>query len=146
MILSQVLLEGAFLVLGSLANNQPVLGQAQDKSKSVYYQRPGIKEVSILWESMSAAEIINLINACNPWNKGAISLYNNNEVKLLDAELSTLPQQTLPAGTILNAHEHLEVVCLNGQVLQVNILNINGIFIPARFAAKFGFAKGQRFS
>jgi methionyl-tRNA formyltransferase len=146
MVLSQVLLEGAILILSSLANNQPVPEQPQDKSKSVYYNRPGIISVSIQWESMGAAEIINLINACNPWNKGAITLYNNNEVKLLDAELLDLRQQTIPAGTILNTKDRLEVVCLTGQVLQVNILTVNGIFIPSRFAGKFGLAEGQRFS
>jgi methionyl-tRNA formyltransferase len=146
LVLSQVLLEGTVMLLGNLANNKPVSEQQQDKSRSVYYNRPILKDVKIEWELMEAGEIINLINACNPWNKGAITLYDNNEVKIMDAELSDPSQQNLPAGTILNATDILEITCINGRVLRVNALNINGIFVPARFAAKFGFAKGKRFN
>src|SRR5882757_3740068 len=49
----------------------------QDETKARYFTRQKSKEITINWETMDADTIIALINACNPWNKGAVTSINN---------------------------------------------------------------------
>jgi hypothetical protein len=37
------------------------------------------------------------------------------------------------------------VACAGQSIIKISSLGINGIFVPARFADKFGFAVGQQF-
>ena len=94
---------------------------------------------------MSSDEIVNLVKACNPWNMGAITVYKNLEIKIIDAEsIHEINSKELP-GTILEVDKSLKVMCSSHSVLKVNYLNINGIFVSARFANKFGFAAKEVF-
>lgn len=55
-------------------------------ASTVYYARQGEKEVGINWQEMDAGRIIALIHACNPWNKGAVTKFNNRILRILLAE------------------------------------------------------------
>jgi methionyl-tRNA formyltransferase len=99
---------------------------------------------------MSAKTICDLVNACNPWNNGAITTYNGFEVRISDAEcvsLTTNPNgnNTYPAGTILDTSNSFLVSCINNETIRIHTLVVNGILMPGRFAANYGFIKGQSF-
>ena len=142
---SNLLIEGVYSIVSALATgegvNHPVL---QNESKYGYYSKPSLKDVLIDWKTMTAHEIINLVKACNPWNKGAITMYKGMELKIVDAELVDGNRPGTP-GTVMDIADGIKVVCSDNKPIRINHLNINGIFVPARFADKFGFTEGSVF-
>lgn len=146
-LLSQVVIEGAGHIIQSAVQRKALPVLQQDSKGSHYYKRPQLQDVLINWETMSAVQIINLVLACNPWNKGAIIPYNGREVKLLDAGLSeskTPIDNKLAPGTIVGINNTLQVVCKDGVVIDVYMLIVDGTFVPGRYAATWGFTQGQR--
>ena len=78
----------------------------QDETKARYFKRQGATDIMINWKTMDADSIIALINACNPWNKGAVTRFNNQVLRFLTA--SKLPEhlfETREPGTILSIEE-----------------------------------------
>lgn len=145
LIFSQLILEGVGFVINILNSNKS-LPVSSINEKPKYFFRPVLKDVIINWEEMDAQEIIQLIKACNPWNKGATTIYNGNEVKIIDAEIVTSHSpETSNTGTIIDTQNCLKILCKNGLALQINLLNINDLFLPGRHVEKLGFIKGTRF-
>lgn len=144
-IFSNLFIEGVFYILNSNINELIKQAISQDENKASFYKKPELKDVLIDWKNMSSDEIVNLVKACNPWNMGAITVYKNLEIKIIDAEsIHEINSKELP-GTILEVDKSLKVMCSSHSVLKVNYLNINGIFVSARFANKFGFAAKEVF-
>ncbi|WP_158797037.1 methionyl-tRNA formyltransferase [Pedobacter sp. L105] len=148
LVLSQVVVEGVGFIMQQVFQKKRLSIRSQDNNKSYYYKRPELKDVLIQWENMAAAEIVNLILACNPWNKGAITSFNGNELKILDAEIMENTATSLnleEPGLIINHHHGLQVTCKDKMIINITMLNLNDTFIPARHAALFGFIQGQFF-
>lgn len=143
-IFSNLLIEGVNHVLSHSIDSLPTKGVKQNENKAVTYKKPTLKDVLINWKTMQANEVVNLVRACNPWNKGAIAVYNGMEVKVIDAEVSDDETEKMP-GTIIEVGEGIKVVCKGNSVVKINIMNMNGIFVPCRFARSFGFVQGQSF-
>lgn len=120
----------------------------QDESKATYYKKPVAADLMIKWDTMSSQQIIRLINACNPWNKGAGAMINNTGINLVDAEPcnTILTEQSLP-GTIIALDElkGLQINCLNNKVINVNIISINEGLFAAKRLLDFGVKPGDRF-
>jgi methionyl-tRNA formyltransferase len=143
-IFSNILVEGVQFVLNTGVDRLLDGKALQDEGTATNYKKPVLKDVLVNWQTMHAAQIVNLVRACNPWNKGAITVCNNMEVKIVDAE--ALAQISgAPAGTIVEIKDGLQVACSGNNIVRIHSLSINGIFVPARFAAQFGFAAGQQF-
>ncbi|WP_205512001.1 methionyl-tRNA formyltransferase [Longitalea arenae] len=161
-LMSYYLVEGVNHLLQLKKQAQPIPVKEQDERRSAYFKRPKIQEVCISWPTMSATAICNLVRACNPWNNGAISFYNGFEVRISDAEPVDHPAiaHRVPdpiangrsgndvhlAGTILDTSPSLMVACNNNEAINIHTLIVNGILMPGRFAANYGFIKGQLFS
>jgi methionyl-tRNA formyltransferase len=146
-LMSHYLVEGVHYLLQSIKHQQPVSITAQDEKSAAYFGQPAARDVCIDWSAMSAVAICDLIKACNPWNNGAITSYNGFEVRIIDA--SPLPPNgniPEPNGTILDTSNGFLVSCVNNEVLQLHTLMINGVLMPGRFAANYGFVKGQSFN
>lgn len=60
-----------------------------------YYAKPKLKDVIIDWLQMSMEEIIATVNAANPWNKGAITNFAGEEVRILQVSPANI-DNTLP--------------------------------------------------
>ena len=148
LLLSQVVIEGVGHVIQQTLQKNNIVGRSQDNKKSYYYKTPERKDVLIQWVSMSAMEIVNLILACNPWNKGAITSFNGRELKILDAEVmenTAIVLNLEEPGMIVNQHHGLHVACRDKMIINITMLNLNDTFIPARHAALFGFIQGEFF-
>lgn len=143
-IFSQAVIEGIYYLLNLLFDKKSIPVLPRDKENSTYYSKPNLTDVLIQWDKMRADEIIHLINACNPWNKGASTIYNGVELKIMDAEkiIQKSSKYILP-GTIISTNDQIQVACLDFEILSLTFLNLNGIFFPARFARKYGIIEQQ---
>ena len=146
-VLSQVTVEGVIYILNQLASGKAAQRLPVSSGIAKYYPKPGLKDVLINWQEMTAEQIVDLIQACNPWNKGAITYYNNQPIKILDAEIIDAPAKDgIKAGAIVNVQQQLDILTSNGKIMRINMLNINDSFIPGRHAVFFGFKEQTQFT
>lgn len=136
---------GVLDVLEYINHSRPLNQLPQDETRAVYYNKPQLADIMINWEQMTAREIVNLIKACNPWNRGASTLINGHELKILDAEQILITRANTLPGTIDIANKTFNVTCVNGASLNINFFNINNTSIPARHAGFYGLKTGQQF-
>lgn len=143
-ILSQITVEGVGLILKQLIQLGTVSAISTESKVSHYFKRPELKDVLIDWNTMAAGEILNLVKACNPWNKGATTFFNKMEVKLLDVEILEKNNSNEIPGEIVSDSNEL-IVCAKDGLLKIHTLNYNGTFVSGRFCSKLGFVRGIRF-
>jgi len=149
-LMSHNLVEGVNYLLQIKKLNQPIPGTEQNEQHAAYFHRPAAKDVCVQWQTMQAAEICDLVKACNPWNSGAITIYNGFEVRISDAEQIQHGTYQLPdsvtAGTIIDTDKRLLVSCINNEIIHIHTLTVNGVLVPGRFATPYGFVKGHLFT
>jgi methionyl-tRNA formyltransferase len=145
-LMSHYLIEGVDHLLELHRHKHAVTVKAQDEQQAGYFSRPVEKDVSVSWMTMNAVDICNLVKACNPWNNGAITSYNGFEVRIVDAEPArSNGHMPHTPGTILDTSGMFLISCINNEVLHIHILMVNGVLMPGRFAANYGFLMGQSF-
>lgn len=135
-------------VLQALQSASPFLTE-QDEQAAKYYGRPALADVTIDW-TLPASTIIALINATNPWNKGAVTYLNEYPIKVVAASAARGVEDPFPGakpGTIIAANENQGCVvrCGSGEFLNLDILYCNDSFITAIQFIKLGIAPGIRF-
>jgi methionyl-tRNA formyltransferase len=141
----QLQIQGVLAVLDGInsGNRLPLI--EQDENLAAYYPRPGLNDVFINWHEMDAEQVIDTIKACNPWNMGAISLINGQELKILDASVDLTNHHSYPSGTIIVDENTFAVVCKGEALLNINFFKIGNNYVPARFAGAYGLQTGQSF-
>jgi methionyl-tRNA formyltransferase len=146
----------AFLAAKQAANLLKILsfgtvipGIQQDESKAAYYQMPAAKELTINWSTMTAAEIVRLANACNPWNKGAGTTIEGWLIGITEAEIigDCLTEELAP-GTIIhcNSSDGLVVKTTDNKLLSINIVYTNEGFFSGKRLESFGIKAGMLFN
>lgn len=147
LLFSQLCIEGAFFILQKMLAGEPLLEIDHKNRVPSYQKKPVLRDVSVDWNLMTAWEICNLVRACNPWNKGAITFFNNQEVKILDARITHIPvkDSTETAGTILEVDDKLLVACRDEKALEISMLYYQDAYCPAYYLNKIGFNMGNRF-
>ncbi|MEZ5017090.1 MAG: formyltransferase family protein [Flavipsychrobacter sp.] len=120
----------------------------QEEQKANYYSKPGVQEIGIKWDKMTAAEIVALVNACNPWNKGAYTMFNNMPLRITEAATQTGAAGDAICGTILEINnDGLLIQCKDKEALLAKVVTIEeGIYTAASFAQYCGIKKGLKFS
>lgn len=119
----------------------------QDATKAAYYPRQVSKDIVVQWNEMAAAGIVALINACNPWNKGAVAMLNNKIIRLLRAvEDNGYDYGGATPGTIVHIDEDFLYVAVKpAGVLKVShVYTDEGFLVPADLL-KLGLRKGVVF-
>ena len=116
----------------------------QDKSIANYYSKPSVNDIVINWEAMTAEQIIALINACNPWNKGAYAMINNTLIRITEAALAEKTLSQAMNGTITNIEERgVTIRCKNKEAILAKTITIEeGIYNAFSFTQHFGIKKG----
>ncbi|TWV93287.1 hypothetical protein [Chitinophaga pinensis] len=92
-----VCIEGVWGILAAIRQRLPLPVISNEKTPAKYHKRPQLQDVLINWEKMTPLEVGNLIRACNPWNRGAITIFNGQELKLMDGAPQVHRQMQLPA-------------------------------------------------
>jgi methionyl-tRNA formyltransferase len=94
---------------------------------------------------MDASEIRALVNATNPWNRGAIVRYRGWTFALADVSISDfqVPAGTAP-GTILtlNEQEGLIISCKSEQAIRVEVFYTEEGFFTGFRLKTFGLNSG----
>ncbi len=108
---------------------------------------PGPNDLAVNWETQSAKEIENLVNATNPDFGGAITLLRNQMLRLLEvvpAEMNSPVEQ--PPGTIVYADVNygLFVACKDQQYLRINIVQSTEGILSGFKLASLGVQAGER--
>lgn len=120
----------------------------QDESKARYFKKPVAADLMINWNTMGSQQVIRLINACNPWNKGAGSMINGMGICITDGELLTeIPNEIAAPGTIirLDEQEGLKIYCNDNRLIKINVISMSvGIFGALRLL-DYGIKSGDRF-
>lgn len=142
---------GASMVMPLLRFYQlsPVLPSVpQDESKARYFKKPVAADLMINWNTMDSRQIIRLINACNPWNKGAGAMIGQMGVCLTDAEMveETPATEALP-GTIitLDPIAGLKIYCFDNKLVKINVISTTEGFFGAGRLLDYGIRSGDRF-
>jgi methionyl-tRNA formyltransferase len=118
------------------------------EGKAVYYAKQGPKEITINWKEMEAGAILALINACNPWNKGAVTKFNNRILRIVDAE--RYPNHNMDAGidpgtvNVLPGKSIL-VSTINNETIKLNIVYLDEGFLNASRLIEIGLKTGSCF-
>lgn len=118
----------------------------QQNEQSRWYGRPAAADMTINWSSMNARQVIALVNACNPWLKGAMTRGNGWIFGITKASVAemTVPDNTQP-GTILELNDkNLVVACHGNTAIKVDVWYCEEGFYPGPQLAGFGFTKGQK--
>lgn len=122
----------------------------QDESKARYFKRQINNDVIIDWEVMDAETIIALVNACNPWNKGAVTKLNHKIIRILMAEKTesgVMEKSEARPGTIISIDDKTVLVSLiNEGLIRITYVYTDEGFMPASDIVKLGFNSGSRFT
>lgn len=114
----------------------------QNESLARYFKKPVAADLMINWNSMSSTQIIRLINACNPWNKGAGAMINNMGIWLTHAEtVDVINNAPAKPGTIINLDKKngLIVYCVDSKAIKINIACTREGYFPGEKLADLGF-------
>ncbi len=120
----------------------------QDETKAKYYEMAKASDLTINWAEMNAEKIIRLVNACNPWNKGAGATIKNWFIGITEAEMAGDCDDTnQKPGTIIacNKAEGLLVKTIDNKKLMITIVYLQEGFFSGWKLAGFGIAKGDCF-
>jgi len=121
--------------------------QQQDESMAKEWPKPGQREVVIDWNNMAAAEIIALIRACNPWNKGAYTFLGNEALRITVALNSSLSANGKAPGTLM-AHppEGMLAACRDNQSILLETIYLEAGFFSGKELPELGIMPGMQFS
>lgn len=120
----------------------------QDETKASYFKNPVASDLMISWNNMMSGQIIRLVNACNPWNKGAGTFLKNMGIRITDAELSgEAPFESKLPGTILSLDKNngLKVYCSDHKIIIINVINTDEGFFAGHKLMDYGIQIEDRF-
>lgn len=122
----------------------------QNESKAKYYKKQDASQVSINWQTMDTKTIVALVNACNPWNKGAVTRLNHKLVRILKASIYHDQNLTFknykPGQIIFFKGNEMVVSTINNEFLTIELIYIDEGFFHASILSSLGFFIGQQFS
>lgn len=136
-------LTGALLEGLKAGNLRPA---TQDHSRAKWYSRPQPADLFIDWHTMTAGEIRALVNACNPWNKGAATRWNGWTFGISDASVIHPVKEGQAPGIIssMDAANGFTVSCKDGQAIRADVVYCEEGFYPGYRLAAFGLQQGDQ--
>ncbi|NOQ26216.1 MAG: hypothetical protein GQ564_12705 [Bacteroidales bacterium] len=106
--------------------SEKIVYKPQNLNGSVYLPKPTLKDVTIDWKQMSMSEVVAMINAGNPWNRGAITRYEGEEIRIVQVSPAKY-NKDLPddAGKIILANQQygVFVVCKNKELIRIETIH-----------------------
>lgn len=140
----------ALEVLKMLNENalQPV---PQDESAANYYNKPGFNELRINWAGMTHKQVLSLVRAGNPWNRGAFSTLRGVPVRVTEMSVCTNNKVDVPIGSapgtiVTDKKQHvLAVLCSDNALLSLDVVSTEDGVLPGLRLFEMGIRPGERF-
>jgi methionyl-tRNA formyltransferase len=120
----------------------------QNNEKAVWFGRPKHADLLIHWNSMSAQEVKRLVNACNPWLKGASTRWKGIPVNITDVSVSEYPlPNEIGPGTVIHASENggLIIACKDKTAIKAESIYLEQGFYAGHKLIHFGLKSMDRF-
>ena len=129
----------------------PLNDVGQDKvtnaEPALYFKKPDDLQLMLNWQTQTAEEIENLVNAANPRYGGAITTFRQMPMKVLEVAPMNVnnPEQTTP-GTIVYADAvyGLVVACLQLKYLKISVAQIQEGYVSGVKLFNMGVRVGER--
>ena len=118
----------------------------QDPAKAKWYGRPQPSDLFINWNNMDASEIKALVNACNPWNKGAGTRWKEWIFGITYASVEENPAAVeVKPGTVLSvdAGKGFTIACKGGKAIRAEVIYCEEGFYPGHYMSVFGLQKDE---
>jgi len=130
-----------------LQTNQ-LIKKEQDASMAKWYGHPKAADLLIDWQNMEAEDIIALVKACNPWNKGAGTKWKGWTFGITYASVGDELQETLAPGTILSLDPvaGFTIACRNKKTVVAEVVYCEEGFYPGYCLSAFGLQKHHQLS
>lgn len=139
----------ATTLLAQIRTGQPLVTTPQDETKAAYIPKPVPEDTFINWDTMTAAQVKALVNACNPQLKGATTIYNNWKFGITHVTGIDLTGDTgqIRPGTILynDPEKGLIIFCKDGKAVRLDITYTEEGYFPGYRLAMFGLNPGTTF-
>lgn len=121
----------------------------QNKAKACYFGKPKLTDVTIDWKNMAMSEIVATVNAGNPWNRGAITTFEGQEMRLIQVSPAQyneiLPEN--PGKVILaNVQHGVFVLCKNKELLRIDTVYTDLGYHSGGMVLCTGIEEGKIFS
>ena len=136
-------INAVFQLLDSILKKTLILKPQLHKNYK-FLPKPSLKDIIINWDTMDANEIVALIKACNPWNKGAIARINGLDVKIIEANANT--SSVGKVGEVFHPYKNgMEVRCINNTSLDIKIMYSRFGYQTGELLTSFGIKMGDFF-
>ena len=140
---SYMAINAVFQLLDSILKKTLILKPQLHKNYK-FLPKPSLKDIIINWDTMDANEIVALIKACNPWNKGAIARINGLDVKIIEANANT--SSVGKVGEVFHPYKNgMEVRCINNTSLDIKIMYSRFGYQTGELLTSFGIKMGDFF-
>ncbi len=121
-------------------------GAATNDAPALYFKKPTDLQLLINWQTQTADEIENLVNAANPRYGGAITTFRQMTMKILEVAPINVnnPDQT-PPGTIVYADAvyGLVVACTQLKYLKISVAHIQEGYLSGVKLFNMGVKVGE---
>jgi len=120
----------------------------QNLNGSKYLPKPKLKDVTIDWKTMSMREIAAVVNAGNPWNRGAITQFEGEEIRIVQVSPANYDQElpNTPGKIILaNPQYGVFVVCKDRELLRIETIYSSVGYNSGGMILSAGIQEGKSF-
>lgn len=138
-------------IIQTIESNNALDAVAQDSSKANYYGKINSSEVQLRWQSMDSAQLLALINACNPASKtGVPATINGWTIGVccatpvsLTGDLSSYSPGDILVADLQNG---MLVLTKDGLALKLEVVYTEEGYFPGYVLSNFGIGPGMRFT
>lgn len=129
-----------------LSQPGPLPTTPQDESKARIWSKPAPAQVSVNWNAMQAEEVLALIRACNPWNKGAYTFLGPNPLRITLASPSPRKESAAPGTLHADESGKWSIACAGNTWIQVEAIYLDAGYFHAGELGLLGLRSGLQFS
>ncbi len=122
-----------------------------DQDEHLSFTLPSVTQQDLIidWENQTAAEIMNLVNACNPVYDGAIAFLDGQEIAIVEVSPAIINDVNgYKPGTIVYADGNygLFVACKYDSFLRINVVRNNECILSGHKLVALGLKTGASFT
>lgn len=113
----------------------------QKNENAKWYPRPKPADLFIDWKTMNAVDVVALVKACNPWNKGAAVRFKGWTFAITEATIvETVVNENKNAGTIisLDKEKGCRILCMDGKAICADVIFTQEGFFAGHQLSMFG--------